>query len=115
MFDGFGEVRGALHGAPSEERWWELCAVLDRMGGAHLATRVLPYVSESLARWPDRLRMAPANWVDRLLYAGRCDLVTCERGAPGERARAAPRDDDAARGRPRRGRRRPGVAAVLSR
>jgi hypothetical protein len=79
MFDGFGEVRGALHGTPSPERWWELCGALDRLSGAHLAARVLPYVSESLARWPDDLRVAPDNWIDRLVYAGRCDLVTLTR------------------------------------
>ena len=90
MFDGFGEVRSALHGAPSQERWWELCGVLDRMGGAHLAGRVLPYVGESLARWPDDLRVAPDNWIDRLMYAGRCDLVTLTRRLSFEGRRVFP-------------------------
>ena len=76
MFDRFGDIRSELHGEPSSARWDRLCALLDGMGGAHLSGRVLPYVRESLERWPDRLRVAPRRWVERLVYSGRCDLIT---------------------------------------
>ncbi len=83
----FGDVRAALDGPPTVERWRRLCALLEpTVASAELSERLLPYVESHLERWPDALRLAPPGWlVQRTLKAnahllGLCRCVDITRG-----------------------------------
>lgn len=62
----FGELRSIVQGAPGEERWRELCALLTPAQAERYAERWLPYAARALdERWPDALRAASLEWIKR--------------------------------------------------
>jgi len=63
----FGEVRSLMQHAPHPTVWERLCAMLERVELELLEREILPYVLGHLERWDDRLRVAPARWVDELM------------------------------------------------
>lgn len=67
MNDAFGDLRALLQGAPSSQRWVQLCTMLDAFEEHDYTARVAPYVSQHLNYWEDTLRVMPAPWVRTLL------------------------------------------------
>ncbi len=71
------ELRSLLHATPSAAGWGALTAALtlwpDR---EQLSHEVLPYVDGALARWPDSLRVTPADWL-RAQRAGEDTPALC--------------------------------------
>ncbi len=66
----FSEARSLLAGEPSREAFLELCEYVE---WAMLAEpeqarqKFLPYVTECLTSWPDRLKCAPLLWINKLI------------------------------------------------
>ncbi len=64
----FGEARAALQAPPSRGQWMRLVEFVQR---AHnepwFVERALPYLKQSLRRWPRGQRPMPASWVGELV------------------------------------------------
>lgn len=78
----FGEVRSLLQSAPHVGVWSRLCQLVESTSqGGVCDLRILSYVLDSLARWPDRwpdeLRRAPMSW-SRMLRQGRAGELPWE-------------------------------------
>lgn len=64
----FGELRARLHGAPNAQSWEEIVRLLDRWPDlVELEEQIIPYAAQHLARWPDSMRIAPQEWLTRML------------------------------------------------
>lgn len=64
----FGHVRSLVHGAPSEQSWTQLCALLASWPEDEL-DEIVAYVAPSLSAWPVALRALPqtrarARWLE---------------------------------------------------
>lgn len=66
---GFGEVRSALHGAPSQQGWQALCEALEQ-APVEAQDALVSYAQDLLRGWPDALRVAPWRWLRALTRAG---------------------------------------------
>lgn len=74
----FGDMREALHQAPSVEGWRAVCAGLERQwrdDPERLTAEALPYAERLLQPWPDALRVCPARWVVRAGAGTPCPML----------------------------------------
>lgn len=63
----FGEARALLQNPHSPSTWAKLGElVLDAHNERWFATHALPYLENSLRRWPDQMLTMPASWSDEL-------------------------------------------------
>lgn len=63
----FGEARALLQQPPSPSSWTKLGALIrDAHNERWFATHALPYLENSLRRWPDQARSMPASWAEEL-------------------------------------------------
>ncbi len=64
----FGDIRSILQDTPTIRVWGKLCELLEEWEDeGELEDKIFPYVNELVADWDDRLRVAPAYWVEPLL------------------------------------------------
>lgn len=64
----FGDIRSILDDAPSWKTWKRLCEFLEECEDEdELEEKIFPFVNELMHDWDDRLRAAPAYWVEPLL------------------------------------------------
>jgi Ran GTPase-activating protein (RanGAP) involved in mRNA processing and transport len=69
----FGELRSLANGAPSEEAWASICALLDQEGDDdRLIEEVLPYLEHHLSDWPEGAREIPKEWMRVMLKGEPC-------------------------------------------
>jgi hypothetical protein len=77
----FGELRARLHGAPSVQSWEEIARLIDRWPDlTELEEQIIPYAAQHLARWPDSMRIAPQEWLTRMLNGERTPGLSLVRG-----------------------------------
>jgi len=69
----FGELRSILQRPPSAEAWQALYDNINKWPYVDVEHVILPYASDRLQAWPDRLREAPHTWLDdlRILFCRR--------------------------------------------
>lgn len=67
MSEHFGQLREFLQTPPADQRWGQLCMLLEDFSGHELLELALPYVEAHLKRWPDLERRAPMLWLNRAL------------------------------------------------
>ena len=58
----FGELRSLLQGAPSKDRWEQLCALCEQVSGPVFLSQWVPYIHAQTIQWPDVLMRAPRTW-----------------------------------------------------
>ena len=63
----FGELRSLLARAPTRAHWRTICDLVERWDQEELEHGILAYVVSHLDRWPDHIRLAPRDWVERRL------------------------------------------------
>lgn len=70
----FGDVRALVQSQPSQQAWWWLSTLLDRWPD-HNERRdvVVPYVQQSIAHWPERIRIAPWSWLGQVIEGQHSD------------------------------------------
>ena len=65
-----GNLRSALHAAPSKEAWGALCALLEEIASNEEAEQATSYILPHLRHhWPSNLRTLPSRWLVALVPA----------------------------------------------
>ena len=65
----FGQLREHLQTPPEDQRWGQLCMLLEDFSGHELLELALPYLEDHLKRWPHLERRVPMLWLERAMRA----------------------------------------------
>ena len=79
MSAAFGELRSIAQREPGEDSWVHLCALLDRAPEHEVVEVLVPYLQDTLDRWPDATRVVSPVWLNKLAEGAPLPQLTVAR------------------------------------